>query len=340
MKSHSRKIIAAICIGITVALISAFAHAQDTTNPVTVTPFSTGLSDACAGKDCYSLFSGFADALGGKFDAIQGVDSLGALVNALVALGIGIGGVLAVVLLMYEGYRYMRTDNSPELSTIKANSLNIVMGFLLLLCVFVILRTINPDLLNLTPRIETADFLTGGDPDTVDSTSAVTQYANFKTFAAAHDIPCTGSGGAGQIPAIARAMQGKITYSMEKRGQACANDTFCLDCSGFVNAVYSCVGISSPGYTTSSIFSSGATSISSKTDTVVNGKTLTSGDLLGWTKGSLSGSKQERYGHVIMYIGEGKTIESTGADKSAGQAIQIKNTTKYGQRLKMLRDLP
>jgi cell wall-associated NlpC family hydrolase len=189
------------------------------------------------------------------------------------------------------------------------------------------------------PRIDSVDFLTGGDMDTVDPQTEVQKYSSFKAFALANGIPCDGTGGAAKIPVVAQAMVGKITYSMEKRGQTCANNTFCLDCSGFINAVYSCVGISSPGYTTLGIFPNGNTPITSKTDTSINGKTLSNGDLIGWIKGSRVGGKVERFGHVVMYIGNGKVIESTGANKNPGKAIKIKNTTDYGQRLKSFKDI-
>jgi hypothetical protein len=128
-----------------------YAAAQNTT---TVQGFSTGIDDACTGKDCYSLFSGFADALGGKFDNIQNADSIGGLVNAIIAFGIGLGGVLAVAMIMYQGFLYMKTDNTNTKLNTKGKIINTIVGFLLLLTIYTILRTINPDLLNLMPRID------------------------------------------------------------------------------------------------------------------------------------------------------------------------------------------
>lgn len=127
--------------------------------------FSTGVDATCAdpGGDCYELFSGFADALGsggnglgGKIGSIAASDNLGEFLNKIIAFGIGIGGVLAVAMIMYEGFLYMKTDNTDTKTTAKSRILNTVVGFILLLCIYTILRTINPDLLNLMPRIDSS----------------------------------------------------------------------------------------------------------------------------------------------------------------------------------------
>lgn len=156
-------------------------------NPATVSSLTTPSTDPCAaaGKSCYSVFAGFANALGGKFAQIQDADSLGALINAIIAFGIGVGGVLAVVMIMYQGFLYMKTDSVTTKGSAKSKIVNTVIGFLLLLSIYTILRTINPNLLNLTPGIDASTLTSipdraadptfqqtttalGGDPDKTD----------------------------------------------------------------------------------------------------------------------------------------------------------------------------
>lgn len=329
--------------------------AADPTNPVavedggvTIDPNSACV-DANSGQPidgCYEVYGGLGDLLKGKLDLVDNKfdvlkqDSFGGLVNAIIAIAIGIGGVLAVGMIMYQGFLYMKTDNVNTKTETRSRILKTTIGFIGLLLIFVFLRTINPDLLNLIPNIDNVTFNTGGDPTSLDATTGSTQISSFKDFALSHGITCSGSGGAGAVAGIANSMKGKITYSMTNRGQTCANDTFCWDCSGFVNAIYSCAGIASPGYTTNSIFA-GAEKITSITATTVNGQQMNPGDLIGWTSGSLTEGKPEPYGHVLMYIGGGTVIESTSGNggKKPGKAIQVKTADAYGVRLKYIKRL-
>jgi hypothetical protein len=213
MSLSFKKVIALLIVitSLGISMVSV-AHADNTTT-VVGNDFSTGVSDACTGKDCYSLFSGFADALGGKFDNIQNVESIGGLVNAIIAFGIGLGGVLAVAMIMYQGFLYMKSDNVNTLTTIKGRIINTIIGFLLLLTIYTILRTINPDLLNLMPRISleqlenietyaektpagTPILTGGGDPtatnDVLQVNSNISTYDTlFSKYAAKYNKDCT-----------------------------------------------------------------------------------------------------------------------------------------------------
>lgn len=122
---------------------------------------------ACADTDgkpiagCYELYGGLSEALGNNFSKIENADSLGALLNAIIAWIIGIGGVLTVVMIMYNGYLYIverKEGNVSKMGTAKTRIFNSVLGLLLLLTIYTILRTINPDLLNLVPRIDLASL--------------------------------------------------------------------------------------------------------------------------------------------------------------------------------------
>jgi hypothetical protein len=161
MTERSKKIALALAIISALFLFQTVPHvlAIDNTVPVADSGFQSGVNDPCKGKtDCYSPFSGFADALGTKFTTLSEVDSLGSFINAIIALGIGLGGILAVVMIMYQGFLYMKTDNVNTKTETKNKIINTVIGFVLLLSIFTILKTINPDLLNLTPGITNANI--------------------------------------------------------------------------------------------------------------------------------------------------------------------------------------
>lgn len=110
---------------------------------------------------CYQLYSGFSgalnktsDGLAEKFKTFTQADSIGDLINVIIQLATGIAGIIAVVMIMYEGFLYMKSDNVDLKSRTRSKIFKTVLGFLLLLCIYTFLRTLNPDLLNLTPRID------------------------------------------------------------------------------------------------------------------------------------------------------------------------------------------
>jgi len=140
-------------------------------NPVNPTPDPNAPTNGCTGQ-CYTVFNGFAQALGNKFNSISAADSLGGWLNAIIAFIIGIGTILAVAMIMVQGFKYMTAKQEGNVSGIGSASSNIwkiILGLLLLLCIYTLLKTINPDLLNLTPTIQqvsivqTADNTSPGD---------------------------------------------------------------------------------------------------------------------------------------------------------------------------------
>ena len=126
----------------------------------------------------YTPFSGFGSALLNRFQGLGNSSSLSDFLNALFALIVSIGSVLAVVMIMYEGYSYFASTRDGRVvaaAETKQKIIKIVLGFLLLLCIYTILRTINPDLLNLNVNIsgltiagqdgiDLVTNLTGGSP--------------------------------------------------------------------------------------------------------------------------------------------------------------------------------
>lgn len=122
---------------------------------------TTIASDSCTDKDCYEVFQGVESALGSQFDSFKDAQDLTGFINALVGFAIGIAGVLAVGMIMYEGFLYMSTDNVSTKSSARSKIVNTVAGFVLLLSIYTLLRTINPDLLVLMPNIDGVALQTG-----------------------------------------------------------------------------------------------------------------------------------------------------------------------------------
>jgi len=74
--------------------------------------------------------------------------------NNLYGIAIGIGSVLAVIMIAVYGFKYMSGNKSVyENSALKEKITNVLLGVLLLLGIYVILQTINPELLDTQPEI-------------------------------------------------------------------------------------------------------------------------------------------------------------------------------------------
>jgi hypothetical protein len=134
-------------------------------------------SEACAGQgeDCYELYGGLADAFGNKITTISTAnnDSLGGFLNMIIVFATGIAGIIVVARIFYLGIKFMavrKESNALKLGDVKAEILKTLLGLVLLLGVYVILRTINPDLLNLTPRIDTVNLAVESTVDNQDPT--------------------------------------------------------------------------------------------------------------------------------------------------------------------------
>ena len=94
--------------------------------------------------------------LKGKFNNIN---SFGDFINALIALAIGIAGIFTVGAIMWDGVTYWRASgegNTSKMTAVKGRIWKRMLGLLLVLSIYTVLRTINPDLLNLTPNINFA----------------------------------------------------------------------------------------------------------------------------------------------------------------------------------------
>ncbi|MDP3794041.1 MAG: NlpC/P60 family protein, partial [Candidatus Uhrbacteria bacterium] len=139
-------------------------------------------------------------------------------------------------------------------------------------------------------------------------------------------VYCPRTGGADELPKIVQSLAEKVTYRWGGKGGSppypekksgpyaafanfCPPGMLCLDCSGFVNFVRSCAGFQKISGNTTDMFQN-----AEKIDKIdmqnktVNGIALQPGDLFGYTANeSKSGA-----GHVIMYVGRGRTVQSRG----------------------------
>ena len=152
----------AILIGVFLFVGASTVFAQ--TNPPTgftpqVNTSGTLLTPCDPGvKDCYQLLEPLPTADGDMLDAVStaasGETGIGGFINFMIEIGIGVAGVLGIVMLTVYGFQYAAEDkNVMTFESLKTKITGVVLGLLLLLGIFIILRTINPDLLIINPDI-------------------------------------------------------------------------------------------------------------------------------------------------------------------------------------------
>ena len=140
----------------------------------------TNCPQGVTGVDCYQLLEPIPLASGPVTSidtTAQGQDSqgLGGFINFMFEIGIGIAGVIAVVMLVIYGFRYAANDkNISEFSNLREKITNVILGLLLLLGTFVILKTINPDLLIVEPAIDVAKLSIDEQGDGTDPGNTIT----------------------------------------------------------------------------------------------------------------------------------------------------------------------
>jgi len=79
------------------------------------------------------------------------VPFLAEYITGIYRFAVGIGTILAAIMMVYGGFRYLLAASIPEIKNGKATIINAVVGLVVLLTSYVILRTINPALVNLQP---------------------------------------------------------------------------------------------------------------------------------------------------------------------------------------------
>ncbi len=90
---------------------------------------------------------------GGNTESIA-VNDFGGYANGIITLIIGFSGVLAVLMFMIGGFTYMTGESIGGKAEGRKTMTNAIFGFVLLLASYIILNTINPDLLNLNLDIQ------------------------------------------------------------------------------------------------------------------------------------------------------------------------------------------
>lgn len=156
--NHLKKLL--FVVAAVVLLGAGSVHAQTTITP-TVNPSNSLLTPCADGSDCYQLLEPLPTADPTKdltnidVNATGSEGGIGGFINFAMELGIGIAGVLGVVMLVIYGFQYAANDqNVGNFEVVKKKITNVVLGLMLLLGITIILRTINPDLLIVEPRIE------------------------------------------------------------------------------------------------------------------------------------------------------------------------------------------
>ena len=116
--------------------------------------------------------------------------SLVTYLNTLFKMAITVGAIIAVLRLLYAGYIYMVSDVFVSKEKAKEIFRDVFLGLFLLLSIYIILSQINPNLLNLMPKIDkfvpppaaqglVAPRTGGGKPLTIGSGACAPNVAAF-----------------------------------------------------------------------------------------------------------------------------------------------------------------
>lgn len=296
------------------------------TNPAVLNPTNPIVTDQPGEGESYKLLAPLP-IFGSVFNASG--KSFGDYLSIMFTFFVSFAGVLAVVMLIFGGIQYMSTDSLSGTESGRSKMYQAVYGLIIVLASYVILNTVNPNLVKFNFSIQGQSIEIEGDTN-----DPITSATSFIQTTQNLGISCPQSGGLASIPQIANSFSGKTTYKMGGKGTQIQNNTILLDCSGYVNRVLQCAGVSFVNGGTSSIFN-GAESVTTLTNTTANGVALKNGDLLGWTAGG-----GEKNGHVLIYTGGGKVMDSHGPAGKVGQAIGSFSVDKYKDRIKFIKRAP
>lgn len=270
--------------------------------PDPVTLSGTTSTVDCDGEDGYCLLAPIGD-----LERITPDVDFGKYVNTVLGVIIGIAGAVAVVMFVVAGIQYMASDVITSKGAAIAMINNTLSGLGLLLGAFILLRTINPDLVDFKFALKKVDYELTGDSSTPISSLGGELPAG---------IVCPGSGGYSQIETVAKSFVDKVIYKWGGKGSEVSGDRIYLDCSGYINKVRQCVGLSDLGGT-GNMFPS-AEVITSISGTKINGVEFKSGDLIGWYAGECGSSSA---GHVYMYTSNGQVIEVHGPEGASNNSL-------------------
>jgi type IV secretory pathway VirB2 component (pilin) len=295
------------------------------TDPVNVDPNK----DSGKKDDTYHLL---APIPGMKEDFVDGSQQIGDYINNMFKIFLGLCAALAVIMIIIYGVTWMGTDSVFGKTEAKGKIGGAIGGLLLALGAWVILNTINPDLLGGSLNIKQASIELEGDAESPVSIN--------RGDATKIGLTCDHAGGKNDIPSTAKSFSGKMTYSQDLPKGQVVNNKIKLDCSGYINYVLQCVGINTSDLGinsgTSTIFSGAEKVDSTKTyPTSINGVELNIGDLVGWRAGDNTG-KYAKSGHVMIYIGGGLVADSHSGSSDAFGSFSL---TKYKDQIKFIKRL-
>lgn len=268
--------------------------------------------------------------------------------------------VLSVIMIVIAGFQYVASSANPQGKGEARKRLSgALIGLVLALGSWLLLDTVNPNFAsNLSITIPKVSLAGDADVQPSSFTGGITAFS-IQQDVSSLQLECPLSGGSSAVPQIVASFEGKVTYRYGGKGgplpagqsftaspgemsggpymctdesgnqTACRNfcptNSLCLDCSGFVNHVLRCAGLSYvDGGTSSMVNDQQAIAVNmgtlngSGTSLSVNDENynLQPGDLLVYN------------GHVVIYIGDGNVAESRGAlsdFQTANSNIQIRS---------------
>jgi len=144
--------------------LSSSAGGQNTQTIIGETP-SYEKGEACVNEEgtglrpnCYAVLAPLSPDLLEVETGVDGDFTLGKYINIIVNIVIGVAGLLAVVMIIFGGVQYMTTDAIAGKSEAKGTITNAILGLLIALSSFVILNTINPQLTNIDPDVQSVSL--------------------------------------------------------------------------------------------------------------------------------------------------------------------------------------
>lgn len=251
---------------------------------------------------------------------------------------VGVISLLAVIFLMVGGLIWLTARGSQkQLGFAKKLIKDSFVGLGIAIGSYFILFMINPNLVNFAgfgvEKIEGIDFqLPEANPTDIQDGGDSNEKAKIPTNLSSNSIYCPKSGGAKEFEKIIKSFKGKVAYRFGGKGGSppyketnpdymkyntyCPPGNECFDCSGFVNIVFLCAGLQSPGGGTDDIFSGTEKIISwDVAKQTINDKELKPGDLIGYLKSETT----HPAGHVLLYAGGGLFIQTTSSGGHPGR---------------------
>lgn len=283
-------------------------------------------------------FSGFTKPTAVGDDV--SVNFLAVYINAIYGWVMAAAALVAVVMMMIGGLQYvMSRGKSKYIEKAKTRITNAITGLVLLLAAYSIAYLIDPNTTNLKSlSLKTVNYIELLKDEPSPAVSSGTTPTASSTDIVSTKIICDQKT---SLPDIVNSTYGHITFRIGGRfgGHApykdhatkidpqgklystyCPPDQICLDCAGYVKFVAECAGLPPVDEANGSygVFATGkAEKITSYTNTTVNGKALVIGDTIGYSASP--------YGHVTIYIGNGKIAQNTPG-RQPGNGVRFSNT--------------